>query len=345
MTRPHHSTLFRFVTLVVVCLLLAWSGCIFAQTPASISNKDRDLGIEFIRTGRNSEALVALKKATGKNKLDDLAWYYLGVVYVQLRDYKKAASAFEQATKVRPEFAEAHTGFSYALLRRGKLREARREAESAIAIDPKSPDAHYTLGVIDFRSGVRDLAIRHAEIAIEQKPGFAEAYLLKSQALVAFSGGVLFLKKDEAKDDQTTRYVAAIDSLERYLQLTPESPDKQVWKDQIESLKLYAGNSSLEGPSHVYTGKDVTTKVRLIAKPEPDYTEEARQSQVTGTVVLKAVFASDGMVKHILVVEALPDGLTERAVRAARKIKFIPATLDGNPVSMYIQLEYNFNLY
>jgi outer membrane biosynthesis protein TonB len=43
--------------------------------------------------------------------------------------------------------------------------------------------------------------------------------------------------------------------------------------------------------------------------------------------------------------QALPYGLTTRAVRAARQIRFTPAEKDGKPVSMYIQLEYNFNLY
>jgi hypothetical protein len=38
-------------------------------------------------------------------------------------------------------------------------------------------------------------------------------------------------------------------------------------------------------------------------------------------------------------------GLTEQAIKAARRIKFIPATKDGQPVSTYIQLEYNFNLF
>ena len=40
-----------------------------------------------------------------------------------------------------------------------------------------------------------------------------------------------------------------------------------------------------------------------------------------------------------------PFGLTEASVKAARKIKFISATIDGRPVSMFIQLEYNFDLY
>lgn len=95
----------------------------------------------------------------------------------------------------------------------------------------------------------------------------------------------------------------------------------------------------------IFSGKDVSSKARVLSKPEPQYTEEARKNQVTGTVVLRAVFTSGGQVTNIRAVQGLPNGLTERAIAAARNIKFIPATKDGRAVSMYIQLEYNFNLY
>jgi TonB family protein len=97
--------------------------------------------------------------------------------------------------------------------------------------------------------------------------------------------------------------------------------------------------------SKIFTGKDVTTKARLISKPEPQYTEDARKNQITGTVVLKVVFASSGQVTNIRTVSGLPYGLTERAIAAARQIKFTPATKDGHQVSMWMQMEYNFNLY
>src|SRR5262249_4665819 len=41
------------------------------------------------------------------------------------------------------------------------------------------------------------------------------------------------------------------------------------------------------GPT--YTGKDVDTKARLISKPEPTYTERARQKETVGAVVLRCV--------------------------------------------------------
>ncbi|HEU4434565.1 MAG TPA: energy transducer TonB [Pyrinomonadaceae bacterium] len=95
----------------------------------------------------------------------------------------------------------------------------------------------------------------------------------------------------------------------------------------------------------VAQGKQVGTKVRLVMKPEPRYTESARQRQVVGTVILKAVFSCNGSVEQIRAVKELPEGLTEQAIAAARKIKYIPAVKDGKFASMWMQLEYNFNLY
>jgi TonB family protein len=99
------------------------------------------------------------------------------------------------------------------------------------------------------------------------------------------------------------------------------------------------------GYDKIFTGREVTSKARLISKPEPQYTEDARKNQITGTVVLKVVFSSNGSVTNIRTVSGLPYGLTERAIAAARQIKFVPATKDGHQVSMWMQLEYNFNLY
>jgi TonB family protein len=108
---------------------------------------------------------------------------------------------------------------------------------------------------------------------------------------------------------------------------------------------LEAAPAPPDATQSAFTGKGVDTKVRLLSKPEPSYTDEARNKSVEGTVVLKAVFRSSGKVTDIRVIQGMPYGLTERAITAARKIKFIPATKEGKFVSMWMQLEYNFNLY
>ena len=94
-----------------------------------------------------------------------------------------------------------------------------------------------------------------------------------------------------------------------------------------------------------FRANEVEQRARLLAKPEPQYTEEARRNQITGTVMLRVVFSALGQVEQIRAVQSLPFGLTERAIAAARQIRFMPATKGGRSVSVYMQLEYNFNLY
>ena len=105
------------------------------------------------------------------------------------------------------------------------------------------------------------------------------------------------------------------------------------------------GNNRDDDPDRIYKSPEVSTRPRVIAKPEPQYTEQARRDQVTGTVVLRVVFSSSGQVTNIHAVQKLGGGLTEKAIAAARQIRFLPAMRNGQPVSMYMQLEYNFNLY
>jgi TonB family protein len=97
--------------------------------------------------------------------------------------------------------------------------------------------------------------------------------------------------------------------------------------------------------NYVYPPKDVGQRAKVILKPEPGYTEEARKLDITGTVVLRVVFSESGEVTGIRAIKTLPGGLTEKAIAAARQIRFVPATIGGQPVSCYMQLEYNFNLY
>lgn len=104
------------------------------------------------------------------------------------------------------------------------------------------------------------------------------------------------------------------------------------------------GNPGIE-LERVYRVTEVNTRARVLSKPEPQYTEEARRGQITGTVVLSVVFSRTGEVTNIRAVRPLCCGLTEKAISAARQIRFAPATRAGNAVSTHMQLEYNFNLY
>ena len=135
---------------------------------------------------------------------------------------------------------------------------------------------------------------------------------------------------------------AAAEALSRYLELNPNSENKSTWTEQLESLRFFVNSRKPGEDQLVFSGKEVTTKARVLSKPEPPYTNEARAMGVTGTVVLRCIFTADGAVKHFLIIRGLPAGLTEQSISAARRIKFVSATKDGRPVSTYIQLEYHF---
>jgi len=74
--------------------------------------------------------------------------------------------------------------------------------------------------------------------------------------------------------------------------------------------------------STVFTVNHVQLKAKILFKPEPRYTEEARKNLITGTVILKAVLSSSGTVMTIKPISALPFGLTEEAISAARRINY-----------------------
>ena len=328
----------RKLTVAAILIAIAASS-VFSQTPAPAPNPALAPAIKLLRDGENKKALDSFKRALKENKVDGEAWYYLGIAHLQLGELKKGSEAFKKAIQLRPDLAaQAHAGYAYALVLRNRLNEAVISANNALTVDPKNIEALYTLGIVDLRRGEREEAIKKAETLIAIKPDFAAAYLLKTQAFV--STGNTVPPNSSAKEERQLSYLSAADALEKYLQLENDPSLAETWKEQLETLRFHAGDKG-----DIYLGREVTTKARLISKPEPVYTQVARNQQVTGTVVLRCVFASDGTVKHILIVQGLPSGLTEQSIAAAKRIKFIPATINGMPVSMWMQLEYNYNLY
>jgi TonB family protein len=83
----------------------------------------------------------------------------------------------------------------------------------------------------------------------------------------------------------------------------------------------------------------------IIYKEKARYTEQARQRQIQGTVILRATFSADGRITDIRVIRGLPEGLTESAILAAQRIRFQPALRNGQPVTVHASLEFNFALY
>jgi TonB family protein len=85
-------------------------------------------------------------------------------------------------------------------------------------------------------------------------------------------------------------------------------------------------------------------KPTILYMAKASYTEDARRNGIEGEVVLNVVFAADGTINSISVMHGLPDGLTEKAVEAAKKTRFQPAVNNGAPVSVRGDLSFTFAL-
>ena len=78
---------------------------------------------------------------------------------------------------------------------------------------------------------------------------------------------------------------------------------------------------------------------------DPEYSAEARQAKLQGTVVLSAVITTEGKATEIKVVTALGMGLDEKAVECLKKWSFRPARNRADePIPANVTVEINFRL-
>src|SRR5579864_6738690 len=95
-------------------------------------------------------------------------------------------------------------------------------------------------------------------------------------------------------------------------------------------------------PAGVYRpGADIRAPV-VVAKPKPEYSQEARLAKLEGSVPLAFIVAKDGEVREIRVERSLGLGLDEKAIENVSEWKFDPGTKAGSPVDVQVHGEVFF---
>lgn len=320
---------------------------IFAVSSLFAQSTDTDTGIEFYQKRDYPAAVSLLKKVTKADQKNSRAWFYLGMSYLATKKEKEAQKSVERAIALDPESDLFHTGLAYVYLQRGNDK-SRGEAEKALKLNPKNAEAVYILGVNHMRYESYKAAYDKARQAITFNSNFAPAYLLKSQTLVSsfMLQGTTVVKPPEARYELLKE---ASEDLNRYLQLTPEGTTKQEQKDYLESLYFFTNYYKVPDNMRTANGDAQplpnSTQLKILSKPRPSYTDYARAANAQGTTRMLVAFDGNGKVGHILITKRIGFGLDEQALRAARKIKFIPASQDGKPVSVVKTVEYSFAIY
>ncbi|MGI8466955.1 MAG: energy transducer TonB [Pyrinomonadaceae bacterium] len=120
-------------------------------------------------------------------------------------------------------------------------------------------------------------------------------------------------------------------------------------ENKPEGIEIKNGSEQTLGDEQISdegeTSETVDKKMYIYLKPFAKYTEEARRKRVQGTVLLKITFFANGSIGDITPVKELPNGLTEQAIAAAKKIVFIPRIEKGKPQISIKQVEYSFSIY
>jgi protein TonB len=84
---------------------------------------------------------------------------------------------------------------------------------------------------------------------------------------------------------------------------------------------------------------------QLLFAPDPEFSDEARRAKFQGVCVVSLIVDAQGNPQRVQVVRHLGMGLDQKALAAVKQYKFKPATLQGKPVPVEVNIEVTFRIY
>jgi TonB family protein len=144
-----------------------------------------------------------------------------------------------------------------------------------------------------------------------------------------------------------------LDKMRTELELYAKS--KTTDEQELKKMREYLAKIETEYPAddaHLREAKEKLAllesagqnrKAKVTYRVEPDYTPDARDKQITGTVVLGVTVGHDGSLQNVQVKKSLFPSLDESAIAAVHKWRFEAAMKDGQPVSFYLVVEFYFS--
>jgi tetratricopeptide (TPR) repeat protein len=199
-------------------------------------------GQELFEEGNYKKARLELKNALQVNGDLPEAWFLLGRMSEQEREWKSAFDLYSKVKELQPTHLEARVRRAKILLAAGNVEEAQEEADWALQQQPQHTGAKMLQSGIYLRKGDNDQAIVLAEQAL--------ATDVTNEVARQFLAQLLLMKDDPAE---------ARALLEEGLRLNPESVDLR------QSLVvLYRRQNDQEGEIRI---------LRKLANLQPDMAE------------------------------------------------------------------------
>lgn len=170
-------------------------------------------GQAFLRDLEYEQALEELQSAAKLDPALPRLSFWLGLAHLKLTHYKEAAAAFSAESQRSPQDFATQYYLAEALEAAGQLVQARAQLDVALKLDSQAPEANALLGKLLFKQGKVAEAVKPLEAAVAKTPNdherrywLARAYQQlgrKEEAAREFAE-VQRLKAEQLKKDRAT---------------------------------------------------------------------------------------------------------------------------------------------
>jgi tetratricopeptide (TPR) repeat protein len=166
----------RFRTLAIGLLTLLV--CVASNcSRARVESMNRmNEGVVAAQQKRFVDAVKLLEQAGAIDPQNDLVFWNMAIVHMEMRKYDRAQGDLQKAIGVNPSSAGYHEKLGTVQMELQDWQAARQALSKAVEIEPGLFKAYYKLAQVDERLDDQQSALKHYSDAISKGPRFLEAY-------------------------------------------------------------------------------------------------------------------------------------------------------------------------
>jgi TonB family protein len=344
-----------FMWFATVVLILAAVSVANAQNPEA--QKIFQHFRENILTTSHEDCVRDMTRAIKLDTRNADYVYYRGWCYMLAKDGAKALADLNATLDLDPQYIKALYDRSYVLSWADK-QQALPDLKRIIDIAPNEINAYALMAAYYIGLGRYDDAYAMGARMVELVPSAGTGYRYQADALSRqgkYTDAVKLygeaIRRAEWDAEAYRGRAAAYRSLgDNAAASVDEQTAKTLNQTTGGGMGVGTGRGDGKGPltnpvSTAPADNSNYQSMQITRSPRPEYTTQARNDKIQGSVMLKVTFKADGTIGPITVISALPDGLTDKAIEAAKAIVFKPATRNGVAVTSVKTISVSFTLY
>jgi TonB family protein len=324
----------KLLSLLFLATLLFANTFISSQEPPELQEAStlNESAVKLYNQGKYDEALPVAKRALEiREKLlprtdprISSSLTNLGEIYFAKKDYKAAKEIFQRLLKIQEEtFGPDDVNLVFTLDQLAVLHY--------VARNPRETEAAYkrALALREKSLGPNDVQVAEALFKL------GEFYRFERDLRPALENYRRALKLYGSLTGVSSREFER--TSDGFACLGYDHHKPELIKEVTEIWRQFAGADAGDErePAVVLNGK-------AISLPKPEYPGAAADHRLTGIVVVKVEIDESGNVISATDMCKGPPFLTDAALASARKARFSPTTVNGQPVRVKGVIQYNF---